>query len=190
MSSYWTTHHASVQNHCSLIRNTFQLGESLRNESNAGLKKNNPNLFISALPYISEQDSNFLMRPNTSQPAISVSLPISQGCVCLSFVCWVLPGDIPVCSCYWNSTAGLCLFLSSNKEDSGVLTFTWMKGALHTKHFRTLSVNNIRLSNNQVSRLTPKYLAVWKIGIVNFLFFFLRGNPGDSQQRKSWEWGK
>lgn len=117
------------------------------------------------------------MRPNTTQPAIFLYLPISQGCVCLSFVCWVLPRDIPVCSCCLNSTLGLCLFLSSNKEASGVLTFTWMKGALQTKHFRTVSVNNIRCSNNHVSSFTAWYVAVRRIGKERLSFIFLKGKP-------------
>lgn len=79
--------------------------------------------------------------------------PISQGCVCCTFVCRVLPGDIPVRSCCRNSTLGLCLsffFSPSNKEDSGVLTFTWMTGALHTKHFleKESSLNKLGLSDN------------------------------------------
>lgn len=117
------------------------------------------------------------MRPNTTQPAIFLYLPISQGCVCLSFVCRVLPRDIPVCSCCLNSTLGLCLFLSSNKEASGVLTFTWMKGALQTKHFRTVSVNNIRCSNNHVSSFTAWYVAVRRIGKERLSFIFLKGKP-------------
>lgn len=112
----------------------FQLGESFKREGDSGKKGNPP--FISSLPCIARQNLHFLMR-NTSQPAVSVCLAVSQGCDCLSFVCRVLPGDIPVCSCCWNSSAGLCLFLSWNKEDSGVLTCTCMKEALFTKCFHT-----------------------------------------------------
>lgn len=43
-----------------------------------------------------------------------------------------------------------------------MLTFDWMKGALLTKRFRTLFVNNIHLANNQVSSLTAAHLKNWK----------------------------
>ena len=54
----------------------------------------------------------------------------------------------------WIPLLGCVSFLSSNKEDSGVLTFTWMKGAVHTKNLCSLYVNTICSSNNQVSDFT------------------------------------
>ena len=129
------------------------------------------------------------MRPNTSQLLLLLSIYQFLKDVCLRFVCRVLPGDIPVCSCYWNSTPGLRLFLSSNKEDSGVLTFIWMKGALHTKHFHELSANNIRFNNNQVSspaaRSVSGSLKNWKR--IVFFFFKEKGKPRWlTAQRESW----
>lgn len=196
MSSYQTTHLASVQSQAIWLETfwhfpTWGIFHKRRWQAPP---------FISGLPHISVQISHILMRPNTSQPAIFLYLPISQGCVCLSFVCRVLPGDIPVCSCCLNSTLGLCLFLSSNKEASGVLTFTWMKGALQTKHFRTVSVKNIRCSNNHVSSFTAWYLAVWRIGkehLSFYLFIFFKGETqvthsterAGNEANKAWEQG-
>lgn len=122
------------KNYCIFFLETFLTLSIFKKRKWQGKKKKEEkNAFISKLAYIAVQKSHLLMRQNASQLAISVYLPISQGCVCLHFVCRVLPGDILVCSCCWNSSPGLCLFLSSNKGNSGVLTFIQSEGRLAYK---------------------------------------------------------
>lgn len=102
----------------------------------------------------------------------SSRIPASYGCPWWSFVCRVLPGDIPVCSCCWNSTLGLSLFVfkSSNDYDSGVLTFAWIKAASCTKHLWECSANNVWLLNNEGQPWPPGICQFGEKGIILISF--------------------
>lgn len=102
----------------------------------------------------------------------SSCIPVSYGCPWWSFVCRVLPGDIPVCSCCWNSTLGLprFVFKSSNGCDSGVLTFSWIKGASCTQHLWECSANNVWLLNNEGRPWPPGICQFWGKGIILISF--------------------
>lgn len=79
---------------------------------------------------------NFQLKSNFSYSTTLSLQFLRDVCVAVLFaVCYqeiflsVLAAGIPLLGCVSR------FFSPSNKEDSGVLTFTWMTGALHTLHF-------------------------------------------------------
>lgn len=71
MSSYWTTHYASVESKCGLIKNILTLsnfGNCSQEKVPRVKKKKLP--FISALPHIAVPNSHSVMRPNAPQHAV------------------------------------------------------------------------------------------------------------------------
>lgn len=120
MRPYRTTHRASVQNHCCPIRiglTAFNFGNTIARGQNEHGKKKKDFLSTCFCATLLHCLSIFRSGSNFSHYLLLVVFlfrhfvsPISQGCVCCTFVCRVLPGDIPVRSCCRNSTLGLCPF--------------------------------------------------------------------------------
>lgn len=120
MRPYRTTHRASVQNHCCPIRiglTAFNFGNTIaRGQNEHGKKKKKKETSFQLCATLLHCLCIFRSGSNFSYYLLLIVFsfrhfvsPISQGCVCCTFVCRVLPGDIPVRSCCRNSTLGLCL---------------------------------------------------------------------------------